>query len=191
MYVRGILVFMAMIVCAVLFAIELDMYMLRFFFDSVTLVVFILAIVGAITAAGGFKTFVSAVNALLSRKYHISASDKEKSIRLFKLIKQTVFYTSLIITMVGIINMLANLNDPSMLGANVAVCIVSIYYGLIINMVFIHPAINLLETRYNTEEKTVISEKQVIDKLLELCYKQGISPEEILNASEMNLIKRQ
>jgi hypothetical protein len=50
----------------------------------------------------------------------------------------------------------------------------------------IYPAIYLLEIRRNAEEKIVISEKQIIDKMLEMCYRQGITPEEILNAGEIS-----
>ena len=54
-----------------------------------------------------------------------------------------------------------------------------------VNLVFTYPAIHIIESRYNQEEKRVISEKQVMDKLLELCYKKGVSPEEIMDANEI------
>ena len=74
---------------------------------------------------------------------------------------------------------------------NVAASFVAIFYGLLINVVFINPAIDILESRYNADVKFVISEKQVMDKLLELCYKQGVSPEEIIEASEISFQKKQ
>jgi len=87
--------------------------------------------------------------------------------------------------------MLAHLEDPGQLGPNLSLSLLSILYGVVINLALIYPAIHILENRPDPQPASiVISERQVIDKLLELCYKQGIPPEEILDAKEISFKKQ-
>jgi flagellar motor component MotA len=152
---------------------------------------YIVIICAVIIATGGFKTFTRAINALLSKKYVISAADKEKAIRLFKLIGKSVFAAAALNIIIGLMLMLHNLSDFTSLARNIAASFQAIFYSAFINLVFIYPAVYNLENRYNTEEKRVLSEKQVMDKLLMLCYKQGISPEDIIDADEISFKKYQ
>jgi flagellar motor component MotA len=126
------------------------------------------------------------MNALLSKKYVISAHTQQKAIRLFKLMGKSVLYAIVINITIMVCITLLMLDDPSVLGSVFSVILLSVVYGGLFNLMLIYPAIYLLEARRNAEEKTVISEKQVINKLLELCYRQGISPEEILKAGEIS-----
>lgn len=190
MYVIGLLLFSAVYIFMVLVGVDFIVPKLSLvLYDMPTTLYFIVTIASVTIMTGGGKTFIAAVNALISKKYSISAYEKEKAIRLFKLLSKSVVYASVLITFVSFIIMLTDLSDLSKLGPNMAVAINAIVFGAFINLILINPAINILESRYNAEEKTVISEKQVIDKLLELCYKQGISPEEIINADEIQIKK--
>lgn len=192
MFIIGILVFVAGIFFVALIGADYNLQMvMRVLFDWPTTFSFIVVIAAIIIATDGFKTFVTAVKALLSKKYSLSATDKEKAIRLFKLLGRAVISASILFTMMGLILTLYSLSDPNYLGPKIALALNSIFQGAFINLVLIYPAINVLQTRYSVDEKTVISEKQVIDKLLELCYKQGISPEEILDANEIYFKKYQ
>lgn len=159
-------------------------------FDLPTTFFFITTITAVIVATGNFKTFIAAINALLSKKYNISAADKEKSIRLFKLLGKSVVSAAVLLTVVGLTLMLMDLSDPAYLGPRISIALCAISQGVCINLILIYPAINVLQARYIAEEKRVISEKQVIDKLLELCYRQGITPEEILDAREISFRKQ-
>lgn len=193
MYVRGILVFIVGVFFMALIGADYNLNLAMVFIDGPTTFCFIVVFAAVIISTGGFRTFITAINALSSKKYSISAADKEKAIRLFKLLGKSVVYASILFTLMGLMLILVQLDDidPAALGPSIAVAILAVFQGAFINLALIFPAINILETRYNTEEKTVISEKQVIDKLLELCYKQGISPEEVLSADEMYFKKLQ
>jgi flagellar motor component MotA len=159
-------------------------------FNVPTIIGYIGILTAVIVSQRGFKTFVAAVNALLTKKYYISAADKEKAIRLFKLIAKSLYLTAGLMFAMGILFILQDLSNPSTVGPSVAIAVTSFFYTMLINLTFIYPAVNILETRYNAEEKAVISEKQVIDKLLEMCYKQGISPEDIMGALEIQVKKK-
>lgn len=54
-------------------------------------------------------------------------------------------------TLIGLINMLANLTDPSTVGPNMAVAIVTTFYGSIIANVFCNPVVNKLKLRSSQE----------------------------------------
>lgn len=54
-------------------------------------------------------------------------------------------------TLIGLINMLANLSDPSTVGPNMAVAIVTTLYGSIIANLFCNPVINKLRIRSSQE----------------------------------------
>lgn len=54
-------------------------------------------------------------------------------------------------TLIGLINMLANLSDPSTVGPNMAVAIITTFYGSIIANVFCIPVVNKLKLRSSQE----------------------------------------
>jgi chemotaxis protein MotA len=54
-------------------------------------------------------------------------------------------------TLIGLINMLANLSDPSSLGPNMAVAIITTLYGSLIANVWCNPVVNKLKLRSSSE----------------------------------------
>ena len=154
--------------------------------DAPSLMPLGIVIAATVFMTGEYKTFTKSVNALLSKKYKISYEDLQRAIGLYKLLAKVIVYTTLISFVLGIIMMFGMLETPDLLGPMISVALVSVLYGLIANLVFIYPAIHILQNRENSETVKVISEKLVVDKLLELCYKKGISPEEILEADDIS-----
>ncbi|MCL2216970.1 MAG: hypothetical protein FWB91_08135 [Defluviitaleaceae bacterium] len=160
------------------------------FIDAATFLPFILMMASLIFLTGEFKIFVKAENAMLSKAYVLSAADKERAIELYKLLSKAVICTAVILTMMGVIAMLGQLESPDALGPMLSISLLSLLYGAAINLIAIYPAIHILKNRPDPEPVSiVISEKQIIDKLLELCYKQGISPEDIIAANEISFKK--
>jgi flagellar motor component MotA len=184
MYIRGILAFLAGVILVMLLTASQNGDAL-IFFEPTVIVGFFFVIAGTLLATGNVKTFVSAVNALFSKKYRLTAAVRHEAVEVFKLLAVNIFIGMGLFVMIGLVILLSNLGDPGLYGARVAVAYLSLFYGLLLNMVFIYPAIYLLKNRRNTEEKILISDKEVVNKLLELCYKQGVSPETILEAEEI------
>ncbi len=54
-------------------------------------------------------------------------------------------------TLIGLVNMLANLSDPATIGPNMAVAIITTFYGSIIQNVLCNPVINKLKIRSSSE----------------------------------------
>ena len=159
------------------------------FVDMPSLLPLIMIVSATIFMTGEYRTHTRAVNAILSKKYKISNQDKEKAIMLYKLLAKVVVYTSLLITIIGFVQMIGMMDGELWAAswrAMLSVAVVPLVYGAIINLAFIYPAIHILHNRENSEVAAVISEKLVVDKMLELCYKKGITPEEILDADDIS-----
>ena len=153
MYIRGILVLFAGILFGMLLCTEFDAVFLQLYFDAPSLLIMLIIIAGVITSQGAFKTFACAIKSLFSKKHSISAAETEKAVRLFKLIAKSVICGMFVVSLLGLINLLANLDDLAALGINLAIMLITMLYGLMINLIFIYPAINILETKCCNEEK--------------------------------------
>ena len=151
-----------------------------------SMIVLIAAMAVTLFMAGEEKTLVKAINAILFKKYKISHADKERAIYLFKMQGKVVMYASLLMSAISLFIMLGQLDDPLTIGPMLSMALLSIIYAAGFNIVFFIPAIYILQHRKSPDNKRVISEKEVINKLLELCYKKGISPEEILEATDIH-----
>ncbi|MCL2187801.1 MAG: hypothetical protein FWC16_02070 [Defluviitaleaceae bacterium] len=160
------------------------------FLDAPSIIWLVFAIVGVILITGENKTFIVAINAIINKRYVLPEQTRDKAIRLFRMISKAVYGSAVIAVASSIVIMLLTLDDPSALGPMLSVSLLSAVYAAFINFVFFHPAIYLLENRRNAEQKILINERQVIDKMLELCYRQGITPEEIINAEEISFRKQ-
>jgi len=164
-------------------------WVIAFFLDMPTLISILFVNFAVILVTGQFKILIRGKNAILSKKYVISHEDKEKAIGLFRLLSKVTTGAAIMFTLISLNLMLGQLDDISTIGPMISIAMLSIIYGVVLNVIFFLPAIYILEHRQNPDEKIVISEKLVVNKLLELCYKQGISPEEILEADEIHFRK--
>ena len=156
MYVRGILIFFLGFIFITLIGVGFSVEAFAQFIDPAGAFMFLIVIVAVIISQGEFKAFVKAMNALLSKKYHLLAEDREKSIRLFKLIGKSVLYATALIFLIGLSSVLIFISGTSgqlPLELAFAVLMNTCIYGLFINMAFINPAINILEVRRNMDEK--------------------------------------
>ena len=190
MFILGMVIFLIGITFAILICVSFSSMMGIFsFIDIPSAITYIIVMLSVIIATGSFKVFTSAINAVLSKSYHISAAGKERAIKLFKLLEKTSIYSSIVISLIGIIFMGLNIDIQTQayqILPSFTIGILPMFYGISVNIILIQPAIYILESRYNAEEKKVISEKEITDKLFELCYKQGITPEEILESKEIH-----
>ena len=155
------------------------------FFHLPSMISIIIVIAAVLYMTGEFKTFIKGINALLFKKYHISYADRNRAVKLFKLLIKVTVYICIANIAMGVVFILGTLEDPAALGPMVSVLLLTFFYAALLNLIFLLPAIHLLEKRKPADTVVVISEKEVINKLLEMCFKQGITPEEILEADEI------
>jgi flagellar motor component MotA len=163
------------------------------FVDWPSVLPLLLTVTGVIMGTGSFKTFVVGFNAAISRKYRISDEQREDAIDLFNMLSKVIYYVTAATTLIGMILTLYTLSDPAALGGKVAIMLVSLFYGAIVNLLFIQPTIYVLKKRQTEEPARVarIRDKAAIDKLVQLCFEKGLTYEDIMEADDIQLRKFQ
>ena len=166
-----------------------------YFIDWSVLTAFVLIFVGVIIATTGFKTFISGINGVMSKKYQMTAQMRDKALSLFRLLQKSTFYTMVLITVLGVLGVLTSLDDISGLGPALFIALIGIVYGSFINLAFLCPAIYILEHKLDEEtEKPAAKikdrDKEAVEKLLQLCFEKGLSHEDIMAADEISLRKQ-
>jgi hypothetical protein len=189
-YILGILIMVMGFLFITFIAADLQWVLVMDLVDLPTLFLFLFVIIGVIVFTDGFKVFIAAINAIFSKKYIIDAHTRDRAVRMFKMMGKMLGLTAVANTMVMVCLMLMQLDDPGALGSMLSISMLSIVYAALVYVIKILPAVYILENRRNPEDKIVISERQVIDKFLELCYRQGISPEDIMGADEISFGKK-
>jgi len=160
------------------------------FLDLATLIMLLLPICATLVISGEFGTLIKSKNALISKKYYLSNEDRVRAISLYKVLAKVVVATTIIMVVSSLIVMLRTLDDPAFIGPVLAIAFISVIYGAVLLVIFIYPAQLILKNRVNIGETRVISEKEVINKLLELCYRNNISPEEVMDADDISFKKQ-
>ena len=145
-----------------------------------------------IVATSSFKVFISGINGAFSKKYQMTKEQSDITLALFRLLQRTVNYTSVLVFLIGLVIGLGYLSDLFMLGPILAMTMIAPLYGIIINIAFINLVIYNLEHKHESESATVvrIKDKEVADKLLQLCFEKGLTHEDIMEADEITLRKR-
>ena len=157
------------------------------FIDMPTIIFILVVNASVLIATGQFKLFIKAANAIIFKNYVLSNTNKEQAINMFKLLVKTTNYAAALNFFAATVLILSLLDDLNALGPMFSIALISVVCAIVINLIFNLPAIEILKTRKNPDEKEtlIISEKLVINKMLEMCYKQGITPEDVLNAEEI------
>jgi flagellar motor component MotA len=163
------------------------------FIDGPTVFYFVLTIGGAVVSTGGFKTLVSGINGIFSRKYQMTDEQREKSVELFKFLGKVTALASIVLMFSGVILLMLNLNDPSTMGTHVGVALMAVFWGAAIEMLFIQPAVYMLNQKREPEPARAarIKDKEALEKLAQLCFEKGLTYEDIMEADDIQLRKYQ
>ena len=74
-------------------------------------------------------------------------------------------------TLVGLVQMLATMDDPSTIGPSMAIALLTTLYGALISNVICLPIVDKLDSKFDTEE---VNQTLVIDGVLQI--RQNKSP---------------
>ena len=146
-YFLGILIFFAWLWYSLLISAEWRPYGALMFIDPIVIIGLLVAMYSVMVMTGEVKTFVMGVNAMCLKDYEISKEDIDEAIDLFELLKKTVFCASLLYCMMGIIFIMFDIYDFAMIGRYMAISVLSVFYGALINMAFLNPGIAILKKR--------------------------------------------
>ena len=117
------------------------------FIDAGSFLLFVFAITTMVIITNQSALFLSAVKAMFFRKHRLIPELAARAVRLFKLLRKTVWYTAVLGTIVAVVLMMRNLQDMDVLAANTALSFLFPFYGVFINIIFVNPAINIFESQ--------------------------------------------
>ncbi|MDR1247144.1 MAG: hypothetical protein LBK57_08980, partial [Clostridiales Family XIII bacterium] len=128
------------------------------------------------------------LNAVISRKYHIPDDERKQAADLFRLLSKATIGAAVFLIPLGMISALANMDDIYAFGHAIAATLVAPLMGAAVPIALFEPVVFILRYRSNTSERAVKAYPKALgDKLLELCYKNGLSTEDIENATDIEL----
>jgi flagellar motor component MotA len=147
-------------------------------------------VVSTLIATSNFKLFTRGFNAVISRKYYLPETERLKAADLFRLLSKVTIAAACFGVFAGIIAMLGHMDDTEALGHALAAALVSPVLGAAVPIMFFEPAAFVLRHRAETEAGAARMKaypKALGDKLLELCYQNGLSAEDIEKATDIEL----
>lgn len=121
---------------------------------------------------------------ILVKEKNLTATRHDDSIKIFKQIGDVAPAMGMIGTLVGLVQMLANMSDPSAIGPAMAVALLTTLYGAVIANVVAFPIADKLTLR-SEEEK--VSQALIIDAVLGI--QKGLHPRVVKDALQ-NYIPR-
>ena len=85
--------------------------------------------------------------------------------RVFKALGDSAPAFGMIGTLVGLVQMLANMDDPSTIGPSMAIALLTTLYGALISNVICLPLVDKLDAKFDVEE---LNQTLVIDGVLQI-----------------------
>ncbi|GHV34105.1 hypothetical protein FACS18949_09540 [Clostridia bacterium] len=142
--------------------------------NPAAIITLLLSFVAAVAATGSFKVFVTGLNAAVSKRYVISEEDRNKSAALFRLLTKVTLCVTVISAGISLYNIQSAIS--------------SVVIGVFFAVAVFEPPVFILKHRaVGAPEDAALYPKELADKLLEMCLQNGITPEDIKNASDIEL----
>ncbi|GHU88434.1 hypothetical protein FACS1894202_04500 [Clostridia bacterium] len=154
--------------------------------NPAAIITIILAVTAVIAATGSFRSFVMGLNAAASKRYVISGEDKQKAEDLFRLLTRVTIYTTTITLVISAASILVDLSDVEKIGHGITSALAAIIIGAFFALAVFEPLAFILKHRAPAPENTKYP-RELADKLLEMCLQNGITPEDIKNATDIEL----
>jgi flagellar motor component MotA len=95
------------------------------------------------------KAFAAALNSEA-----VPVSEGRQHIRVLSTARVLASASGVLGTLIGMVNMLANMDDPSAIGPAMAVALLTLLYGVMLAELFIGPLINRLRTQIEIEDSS-------------------------------------
>ena len=113
---------------------------LRYFIDLPSFIFILLSNIAVLITTNTIKDFSYGLKLLVMKNTEVDSDRIRESIELFTLLNKASLVISVVGVLIGLINMLGSLDDPSSLGPYLAVSFLVPLYSAIVNIVIIKPA---------------------------------------------------
>lgn len=108
----------------------------NWFIDFPTLLVMIIFVVPVLMRGGVWRDFKRAFK-LLKKDYTCRLSELRRTKDVLEMIQKQVWYAGILTMMVSVMYVMANISDPAMLGPNIAVVVLTLFYAVIFEMLLL------------------------------------------------------
>ena len=111
-------------------------FALSWFIDFPTLLVMVIFVVPVLMRGGMWKDFKRAFQ-LLKKRYDCRLSELRRTKDVLEMIEKQIWYAGILTMMVSIMYIMVNISDPSLLGPNVAISILTLFYTVVLEMLLL------------------------------------------------------
>ena len=111
-------------------------FALSWFIDFPTLLVMVIFVVPVLMRGGMWKDFKRAFQ-LLKKRYDCRLSELRRTRDVLEMIQKQIWYAGILTMMVSIMYIMVNISDPSLLGPNVAISILTLFYTVVLEMLLL------------------------------------------------------
>ena len=111
-------------------------FALSWFIDFPTFLVMVIFVVPVLMRGGMWKDFKRAFQ-LLKKRYDCRLSELRRTKDVLEMIQKQIWYAGILTMMVSIMYIMVNISDPSLLGPNVAISILTLFYTVVLEMLLL------------------------------------------------------
>ena len=106
------------------------------FIDFPTILIMLIFIVPVLMRGGMWKDFKRAFK-LLKKDFTCHLSELRRTKDVLEMIQKQIWYAGILTMMVSVMYVMVNISDPSLLGPNIAVVVLTMFYAVILEMLLL------------------------------------------------------
>ncbi len=111
-------------------------FTLGWFVDFPTILIMIIFVVPVLMRGGVWKDFRRAFK-LLRKDFTCHLSELRRTKDVLEMIQKQVWYAGILTMMVSVMYVMVNISDPALLGPNIAVVVLTMFYAVILEMLLL------------------------------------------------------
>ena len=106
------------------------------FIDFPTILIMLIFIVPVLMRGGVWRDFKRAFK-LLKKDFTCHLSELRRTKDVLEMIQKRIWYAGILTMMVSVMYVMVNISDPSLLGPNIAVVVLTMFYAVILEMLLL------------------------------------------------------
>ncbi len=111
-------------------------FSINWLIDFPTMLVMLIFVIPVLMRGGVWRDFMRAFK-LLKKDYTCRLSELRRTKDVLEMIQKQVWYAGILTMMVSVMYVMANISDPAMLGPNIAVVVLTLFYAVIFEMLLL------------------------------------------------------
>lgn len=149
MYIAGIVIFLFGLILGFIY----KHIPLTIFLNPTAIFILLFSLFGVLTATRGFRVLVRGFKAAMSPYAVISEDDRGRAASLFRLLSKTTALAMALITLIGFISAMGNIEDTQAMAEALAAAIMGAVIGLFLIAAVFEPAVAILKRRQDEERR--------------------------------------